>query len=86
MDVPLGFARRLMLGAKKGGVTVLELLGQRVGFEVAIGRNGRVWIGGGDIKVLVLVVRTLKETDEGDLDERAQKELVGKLWKAFTAA
>jgi exosome complex component RRP40 len=85
VDVSLGFARRLMLGAKKGGIVVLELLGEKIGFEVAIGRNGRVWIGAEDVKVLVLVVRALRETDERDLNEKGQKELLGKLWKIFTA-
>jgi exosome complex component RRP40 len=79
VDISLGFARRLMLGSKKGGVVVLEVLGERVGFEVAIGRNGRVWIGGEDVAVLAVVGRVLREVDERALDEKGQRECVARL-------
>jgi len=83
VDVGVGFARRLFLGAKKGGIHVLDLLGERVTFEVAVGRNGRVWIGKADIKVLLLVSRVLKEVAVKNLNEKEQKDLVNKLLKTF---
>ncbi|KAF2397468.1 hypothetical protein EJ06DRAFT_498555, partial [Trichodelitschia bisporula] len=42
-DVSTAFARRLMMG-KRGGVVVLEVMSEKVGFEVAVGGNGRVWV------------------------------------------
>ena len=79
VDIKVGLARRLMAGGKKGGVVVLEVLGERVGFEVAVGRNGRVWVGGADVKVCVLVGRCLREVDKRELDERRQKAVVERL-------
>jgi exosome complex component RRP40 len=77
-DVSLGMARRLMLG-KKAGCVVLEVLGERIDFEAAVGRNGRVWISAGEIKLVVAVGRALQGTDKLNLDEKAQKKLVDKL-------
>jgi len=77
-EISLSMARRLMLG-KKGGCVLLEVLGERTAFEVAVGRNGRVWVGAGEIIVVVAVGRALQETDKLDLDEKAQKKLVDRL-------
>ena len=92
-DVSLGFARRLMLPepATQGGVVVLEELAQRLqkegrgGFEVAVARNGKVWIDAeeGNIKTIVGVGRCLRETDEGQLGTKQQKALVDKVAKSL---
>ncbi|KAF2155790.1 hypothetical protein K461DRAFT_290784 [Myriangium duriaei CBS 260.36] len=79
VDVSPEFARRLVLGAEKGGVVVLEELGSKMGFEVAVGRNGRVWIDGGGVKETLKVVRALRETDQGGLEVGAQKKLVERI-------
>lgn len=81
-DVSLSFARRLMMG-KSGGIVVLEGLSEGVAFEVAVGRNGRVWVDGGaeDLRKTLVVGKVLTETDEKNLDEAAQRELVKKALK-----
>lgn len=80
-DVSPAFARRLMMGAGKGGVVLLEEIGEKVRFEVAVGRNGKVWVDSSSIAETVAIGRCLTETDEKDLDIQAQKKLVNKLVK-----
>ena len=78
-DISCGFAERLQ---KKQGVTVMEELGGQLrgGFELAVGRNGRVWVdcpdAGAGIKGVIAVGKCLKETDAGSLREKEQKKLV----------
>ena len=71
-----------MMG-KRGGLVVLNELSEKVAFEVAVGRNGRVWVaaGDGDVKIPVIVGRALQECDEKNLDEKAQRECVRRLLK-----
>ncbi|OJD26120.1 hypothetical protein ACJ73_02507 [Blastomyces percursus] len=97
-DISSGFAGRLMMrGGSEGGsgVVVLEELGSKLesqgGFEVAVGRNGKVWVDcsasrqgdGGDadsakaVKITVAVGRCLKETDEKGLGVAEQRKLAG---------
>jgi exosome complex component RRP40 len=99
-DVSPGFAARLMMpnrpmgaggveaGTGAGGMVVLEELGRKLegygGFEVAPGRNGRVWVdcsAGGDVgvKVIVAIGRCLNEVDEGCLGVAEQKRLVSRM-------
>jgi exosome complex component RRP40 len=85
-DVSLEFARRLMMGPKKGGVGVLQAIGERFRFEVAVGRNGRVWIASDEVLVVLKVIQALKETDQKDLDEAGQKILVGRVIKELGAS
>jgi exosome complex component RRP40 len=92
-DVSLGLVRRLMMTrpGEMGGVVVLEELGGALeregkgGFEVAMGRNGRVWVYGqdGDVKTTVTVGRCLRETDEMGLDVKGQRRLADRLVKAI---
>lgn len=78
------------------GIVVLEELGRRLegcgGFEIAVGRNGRVWVdcssggeagGGGEVnvKATVAVGRCLTETDRGNLDVVDQRKLVARVVK-----
>jgi exosome complex component RRP40 len=80
-DVSCSFARRLMMGKKRGGVLILEAIAEKVAFEVAVGRNGRVWVGAESVSVVVAVGRALTIADEERLDEEGQKSLVKKLLK-----
>lgn len=80
-EVSPAFARRLMMGGGKGGVVLLEEIGEKVRFEVAVGRNGRVWVDSSSIAETVAIGRCLTETDEKDLDVSAQKKLVNKMLK-----
>ncbi|KAK2793969.1 exosome non-catalytic core subunit rrp40 [Onygenales sp. PD_12] len=94
-EVSTGLAERLMMKAGEGGVVVLEELGRRLegmgGFEVAVGKNGRVWVdcspvagagaGGPEVRVKVMVVigRCLREVDENGLGVQEQKMVVGRV-------
>ncbi|PGH13466.1 hypothetical protein AJ80_06335 [Polytolypa hystricis UAMH7299] len=89
-DVSVGFAARLMMSSNgaAAGVVVLEELGQKLeahgGFEVAVGRNGKVWVdcsGSGDaaVKATVAIGRCLKEADERLLGAVEQKKLVSRI-------
>lgn len=79
-EVSTGLAERLL---KKQGVVVLSELGEKLqgGFEVAVGKNGKVWVDcpDGGAKAVIAVGRCLKETDEKNLTEKEQKKLVNKV-------
>ncbi|KAK5111886.1 hypothetical protein LTR62_004618 [Meristemomyces frigidus] len=85
-DVSPSFARRLMMGSdkegrSKGGVVVLEEVGEKVRFEVAVGRNGRVWIDSGSVRETIAIGQLLKRADEEDLGVEAQKKFAKKMLK-----
>jgi exosome complex component RRP40 len=82
-DINSEFARRIMRG-KKGGIVVLDLLSERLQFELAVGRNGRVWVDGGDdVRVTLCVGRALVQVDEEELDEGKQRELAKKVLRGL---
>ncbi|KAF2109723.1 hypothetical protein BDV96DRAFT_651693 [Lophiotrema nucula] len=76
--ISLGMARRLLSG-RKGGVTVLEGLSEKMGFEVAVGRNGVLWVDGGSVKTTLAVGKAIQEVDEQALGEKGQKKVVDKV-------
>jgi len=92
-DISTGLAARLMRGGSSSadgaaGVVVLDELGKKLeshgGFEIAVGRNGKVWVdcsGSGDVavKATVAIGRCLSETDERNLDPTEQRKLVSKI-------
>ena len=80
-DVSIGLARRLMMGGGKGGVVVLEDFGEKIRFEIAIGRNGKVWVNAATIKETLAIGKTLMETDAKGLAIDDQKKLVKKVLK-----
>ena len=80
-DVSPAFSRRLMMGGGKGGIVVLEAVGEKVKFEVAVGRNGRVWVDSGSVMATVTVGRLLKGADEEGWDVETQKKEVKKALK-----
>lgn len=83
-SVSLGMARRLMMAkpAEQGGLVVLEELGQQgVAFEIAVGRNGRVWADGKGVKAVLAVGRAVVETDVMGLGVEEQRKLVKRLVK-----
>jgi len=79
-EVSTGLAERLL---KKQGVVVLSELGEKLqgGFEVAVGKNGKVWVDcpDGGVKSVIAVGRCLKEADEKNLTEKEQKKLVNRM-------
>ncbi|KXS99115.1 hypothetical protein AC578_3514 [Pseudocercospora eumusae] len=75
-DISPGFARRLMLGARKGGIVILDEVGEKVKFEVAVGRNGKVWVDSGSVRETVVIGRLLNMCYEEGWDlERQKKEV-----------
>jgi exosome complex component RRP40 len=84
-DISLGLARRLLMAkpATQGKVIILEELAEKASFEVAIGRNGKIWIDSADVTTTLLVGHALKETDENVLSLPEQKALVRKLLRTF---
>jgi len=80
-DVSLGMARRLLLSRQKedGGVVVLEEIAEKVAFEIAVGRNGKVWVKSKGVRETLLVGRALQETDRDGLGLEEQGKLVRKL-------
>lgn len=79
-EISTGLAARIL---SKEGVVVLEELGDKLqgGFEVGVGKNGKVWVDCQEagVKGICAVGRCLKETDEGSLREKEQKKLVAKV-------
>ena len=80
-DIGLGMARRLLLAKQReeGGIAVLEEIAQKVAFEIAVGRNGKVWVKSEGIKETLLVGKALQETDTQGLGVDEQVKLVRKL-------
>ncbi|KAI5302354.1 hypothetical protein KEM56_000763 [Ascosphaera pollenicola] len=91
-DISVGFASRLMMGGgfEKSGVVILEELGKKLesqgGFEIAIGKNGKVWTtcsgsGQAAVRATAAIGRCLAETDDKNLGVSEQKKLVTKILK-----
>ncbi|KAE9372666.1 hypothetical protein N431DRAFT_375929 [Stipitochalara longipes BDJ] len=80
--ISLGMARRLMLPkpVEQGNLVVLDELGaQGVAFEIAVGRNGRVWVDSKNVKTTLAIGKAVLETDEKGLGVEDQKKLARKL-------
>ncbi|KAK5054632.1 hypothetical protein LTR84_001523 [Exophiala bonariae] len=79
-DVSPGLAERLL---RKNGVIALDELGSKLpgGFEIAVGRNGKVWVECPEagVRGVCAVGKCLREIDENELKEKEQKKLVNKI-------
>ena len=80
-NISLGMARRML--AAKGGITLLDLVGAKVGFEVTVGRNGLVLVDGGNVKTTLAIGRAIQEVDQGALGESSQKKLAAEVLKSL---
>ena len=78
-DISLGMARRLLMKEAEGGMVCLEELAEKIAFEIAVGRNGKVWVKSGGIKETLVVGRALVESDQRNLNVEEQRKLVKKL-------
>ncbi|PWY91016.1 exosome complex exonuclease Rrp40 [Aspergillus heteromorphus CBS 117.55] len=97
-DISNGMAVRLMRASSASGqqqqedgvagLVVLDELGKKLekvgGFEIAVGRNGKVWVdcsNGGDVavKATVAIGRCLTTIDQHDLVPADQKKLVSRI-------
>ncbi|KAK9315974.1 hypothetical protein V1524DRAFT_427901 [Lipomyces starkeyi] len=76
-DMSIGLARRLLApSGVYGGSTVVDVLGQLVPFEIAVGRNGRIWIDSESCKMTVAIIKAIQETEDfpkEQMEERVQK-------------
>jgi exosome complex component RRP40 len=81
-DVSTGLATRLLNSQQ---VVILEELGEKMagGFEVAVGKNGKVWVDcpQAGVKGVCAVGSCLQETDSGGLQESEQQKLAKKVIK-----
>lgn len=79
-DVSVGFADRIL---KRENVEFLEELGGKIpgGFEICVGKNGRVWVDCPDagVKGICAFGRCLKEVDSRILLPKEQKKLVNRI-------
>lgn len=85
-NVSLSFARRLMMGADKegksrGNIVVLEEVGNKMKFEVAVGRNGRIWVNSGSVQETCLIGRLLVRADEESWSMEQQRKEIKKALK-----
>ena len=83
--VSLGIARRLLAAKQReeGGLVILEDIAEKIPFEVAVGRNGNVWVNSKGVKEILLVGKALHETDQQGLNIDEQKKLVKRLLKTI---
>lgn len=83
-NVSTGMSRRLLMSkqVEQGGLCVLEELGGAgIAFEIAVGRNGKLWVNSKSTKATLVVGKAIQETDEKRLGFDDQKKLVKKLVK-----
>ncbi|KAL8795141.1 MAG: hypothetical protein Q9182_007561 [Xanthomendoza sp. 2 TL-2023] len=80
-DISLGIARRLLLSKQReeGKLVVLEEMAEQLAFEIAVGRNGKVWVKAKGVKETLLVGKALQNTDREGLGMDEQRKLVKKL-------
>lgn len=73
-SLSLGMSRRLLAKKKmnEGGLFVLEEIAKKLAFEVAIGRNGLVWVKADGVRETLLVGKALQETDKAMLGAEEQ--------------
>jgi exosome complex component RRP40 len=92
--VSLGMARRLMMPdpARQGAVVLLHAFAEKLPFEIAVGRNGRVWVsasGGGsggsgdDVRRTLAIGNAIVETDRAGLSPDEQRKTVRRLLKGL---
>ena len=75
-DVSHGMARRLLLNKQREGAPViLDDIADQLAFEVAVGRNGKVWVKANGIKETLVVGKALQETDHRALKVDEQTRL-----------
>jgi exosome complex component RRP40 len=81
-SISLGMARRLMLSkpVEQGNLVLLEELGEAgVPFEIAVGRNGKVWVDSKSVKTTLAIGKALQDTDQKALKVDEQKKLAKKV-------
>ncbi len=81
-DISTGLAAQLL---SSQSIAVLEELGEKLagGFEIAVGKNGKVWVDCPEsgVKGIYAVGRCMQETDCGSLLQSEQQKLVKRVVK-----
>ena len=78
-DISLGMSRRLLMSKSReqGRVIIFEELGaQGLHFEVATGRNGKVWINSDNIQTTIKVGQLIRTTDRSNLTIEEQEKMI----------
>ncbi|KAG9228426.1 hypothetical protein BJ875DRAFT_241945 [Amylocarpus encephaloides] len=81
-NISLGMSRRLMLAkpGEQGGLVILDELGEQgAAFEIAVGRNGRVWVDSKSLKGTLAIGKAIQDIDEKSLKVDEQKKLARKV-------
>lgn len=66
--------------AEQGNLVLLEEIGGAgVPFEIAVGRNGKVWVDSKTVKTTLAIGKAIQDTDTKSLDVDEQKKLAKKL-------
>lgn len=73
-SLSLGMSRRLLAKKKmnEGDLFVLEEIAKKLAFEIAIGRNGLVWVKTDGVRETLLVGKALQESDKAMLGAEEQ--------------
>jgi len=86
-NISIGMARRLMFSkpVEQGGLVILEELGGAgVPFEIAVGRNAKVWVDSKSVKATLGIGRAIQDTDSKALSVEEQKKLARKVIKEIS--
>ncbi|RKF61914.1 Exosome complex component RRP40 [Erysiphe neolycopersici] len=82
--ISLLMARRLMLpkSAEKGKIVILEEFESiGIAFEIAVGRNGKLWVDSKSVKTTLAIGKSIQEVDDKCLNPADQKKLAKKIIK-----
>lgn len=82
--ISLAMARRLMLAkpAEQGKLVLLNVIGEGgVPFEIAVGRNGKVWVDSKHVKTTLAIGRAIQEIDNKSSTVEEQRKLAKKIVK-----
>ena len=61
---------------EEAGLVLLDEFEKTIPFEIAVGRNGKVWVNSGGIKEILIIGKALQEADRKALGLEDQKKLV----------
>ncbi|XP_042493885.1 putative exosome complex component rrp40 [Macadamia integrifolia] len=77
-ETSTGLSRRLLCSPT---CPVLEALGKKLSFEIAVGLNGRVWVNAGSASTVILAANAIVNSES--LSSTKQKIMVEKLLQRF---
>ena len=81
VNVSLHTARRLLQGGEGEGAGVLEMCGEWVGYEVAVGMNGRVWVKCENAMAAILILNAVVNSQH--MTHTQTRDMVAQLFSAL---